>query len=576
MKLGSQIVPPAQDPTDIANQEFVERLGGRGAPDFMVARLDSNQNHSGGGVAVDFETVISRRGLNVDAAGKFSTFKAGRTYFMQMTGRILDVSGGTVEFEWFDVTGSAQIGVRSIHKTSGSATDETYSPVCTTMFAPEQDSEVELRIVSSADTGQIILGNANDFTGVVIYEIAGPAIAGPMEFIETIEGDGGSSVTFNGLNGDEDEIYFLTFSWINSDSPTVRELQFKPNALATNQDAQRTAANDSTVAALDMGTVMLLVQAAEDECQGTCTFHAATGSMRSFVANVSCNDSTGPVTALHVYSGVWTDTSTNVTSLLIDAGAGTIAVGSKFNLYRIRAQNFPENNFPPGHLDGLLMNFNSISTVDIDPGTAKDSTSKRDITVKSTLTANLAASGANGLDTGSEAASTWYALHVIDGLGVAAASLLSLSATAPTLPSGYDVFRRVGWVRNNGSSAIEEFRKREGSTSRSRTFSWLNSLQVLNARTTTVTVDASAFAPPTSRRLFVVYSFSTSFQANGINFYQDTTSNYFQHWHYAEAAGSFNRNSCEIGLTSAQSFHYVEAGSDVVLDVWVQGYTDEL
>jgi len=67
----------------------------------------------------------------------------------------------------------------------------------------------------------------------------------------------------------------------------------------------------------------------------------------------------------------------------------------------------------------------------------------------SLITVDLDASGANGLDTGIPAVTTWYNLFLIgDTTGVAAlAGLLSLSATAPTLPGTYDVFRRIGSVR---------------------------------------------------------------------------------------------------------------------------------
>ncbi|MCK4268696.1 MAG: hypothetical protein KAX16_07675 [Actinomycetia bacterium] len=69
------------------------------------------------------------------------------------------------------------------------------------------------------------------------------------------------------------------------------------------------------------------------------------------------------------------------------------------------------------------------------------------------LTVAITSSGANGLDTGSEAANTWYSIWVIYNPGTEIlASLLSISVDSPTLPSGYTKKRRVGWVRNNASS----------------------------------------------------------------------------------------------------------------------------
>lgn len=64
------------------------------------------------------------------------------------------------------------------------------------------------------------------------------------------------------------------------------------------------------------------------------------------------------------------------------------------------------------------------------------------------LTADITVSGANGIDAGAAANNTWYAVHVITNAdGTLVASLLSLSASAPTLPAGYTKFRRVGWAR---------------------------------------------------------------------------------------------------------------------------------
>lgn len=64
---------------------------------------------------------------------------------------------------------------------------------------------------------------------------------------------------------------------------------------------------------------------------------------------------------------------------------------------------------------------------------------------------NSAAVGVNGLDAGVLAASTWYSVWVIWN-GAAVAGLLSLSANAPTMPSGYTHKARVGWIRTDGTA----------------------------------------------------------------------------------------------------------------------------
>lgn len=61
--------------------------------------------------------------------------------------------------------------------------------------------------------------------------------------------------------------------------------------------------------------------------------------------------------------------------------------------------------------------------------------------------------GANALDVGAIAASTWYSVWAIyNPTTQTTAGLLSLSATAPTLPSGYTYKARIGWIRTDGTA----------------------------------------------------------------------------------------------------------------------------
>lgn len=64
---------------------------------------------------------------------------------------------------------------------------------------------------------------------------------------------------------------------------------------------------------------------------------------------------------------------------------------------------------------------------------------------------STAVNGANGLDAGSIAAATFYAIYIIYN-GSTTAGLLSLSGTSPTLPSGYTFFARFGWITTGAAS----------------------------------------------------------------------------------------------------------------------------
>ena len=66
------------------------------------------------------------------------------------------------------------------------------------------------------------------------------------------------------------------------------------------------------------------------------------------------------------------------------------------------------------------------------------------------LTVDITDSGADGLDTGAEATSTWYYLWVIyNPSTTTTAGLLSISSTAPTMPAGYTYKALVGAVYND-------------------------------------------------------------------------------------------------------------------------------
>ena len=98
------------------------------------------------------------------------------------------------------------------------------------------------------------------------------------------------------------------------------------------------------------------------------------------------------------------------------------------------------------------------TTVDIDADylTLFNSSNIGYIASSINLSPIITGSGANGLDTGTEASSTWYHIWVIYN-GTTVAGLLSTSATSPTMPSGYTYKKYVGAVYNNSSSNFVNF-----------------------------------------------------------------------------------------------------------------------
>ena len=111
------------------------------------------------------------------------------------------------------------------------------------------------------------------------------------------------------------------------------------------------------------------------------------------------------------------------------------------------------------YVNGLQMSYTSATAIALATGQARDSTNVNDITLSSTAAISTAVTGAGGLDQGAIAASVFYYVFVI-GSSLEAAStagMISLSSTAPALPSNYDMFRRVGTILTDGSKNILKF-----------------------------------------------------------------------------------------------------------------------
>ncbi len=156
-------------------------------------------------------------------------------------------------------------------------------------------------------------------------------------------------------------------------------------------------------------------------------------------------------------------------ALAIAAGAAGFLSGADKTKLDSVASGAEVNVLPSGYMVGVHVENNSgtpLDKVDIAVGRARDSTDAFDIPVDSILSPSLAVSGANGLDTGTRQNTKLYALYIIDdSSSPGEAGLFSLSATSPTLPGSFDMFRRVATVQTNSIGNLDTFlqSKDEGS-----------------------------------------------------------------------------------------------------------------
>jgi hypothetical protein len=181
-----------------------------------------------------------------------------------------------------------------------------------------------------------------------------------------------------------------------------------------------------------------------------------------------------PATLPHTFYYVYNEGAGTIT---IDAGAFTIfgpgqsvAGASTFKLtptgimavqlgtngvdWHILTTSLPVGA-APGFTKNLVIQNNAVTPntkIDIDADTVVVSDGTNYYTATSVnLTVDGGVVGANGIDAGALASPNWYYQYVIYNVNtLTVAGLMSLSATAPTMPSGYTFKKLVGAARYTG------------------------------------------------------------------------------------------------------------------------------
>ena len=222
----------------------------------------------------------------------------------------------------------------------------------------------------------------------------------------------------------------------------------------------------------------------------------------------------------------------------------------------------------------------------IDPGVATDSSNADVMSLAAqmlkTTASWVAGGGQGGLDTGSIAANTWYHAHLIKHPGINQVdALFSLSATAPTLPSGYTLFRRIGSMRTNGTQQWWKF------VQRGDEFLWdVASLDVNFAGTTAIQVaslkvptglivnallNVGGIGPGTGAGQGRAWVFSPAINSAG-DLASPSTS--FNAGIFTSAPGSQNWTGLNIRTNSVGQVYYSTEISSMSLQIFTHGWID--
>lgn len=122
------------------------------------------------------------------------------------------------------------------------------------------------------------------------------------------------------------------------------------------------------------------------------------------------------------------------------------------------AQNFSIVNAPNLYVDGLRITWDTAKLITVSPGAARDSTNSNDIVLSAPIILNNQITGPQGLDIGSAGGGAYFVYLIGDStLYSPTSAVFSLSAVGPQLPSGYNMWRRIGSVamREEGPNNYE-------------------------------------------------------------------------------------------------------------------------
>lgn len=233
------------------------------------------------------------------------------------------------------------------------------------------------------------------------------------------------------------------------------------------------------------------------------------------------------------------------------------------------------------YIFGMNLSWVSNTAVSVAAGGVRDSTNTIDMQNSQAIALNILATGVNGLDTGTVAASTLYAVYSIadSSQNHPNAMILSLSFAQPNLPFGYDSWRRVGAVRTDGSSHILPFWQYGSGQTRSMLYDAALSAVDGGASTTYAPLDLTGLVPPTACQVIARLLYVANSATNVAEFvpYGSSSTNgiaVFGTGVAAQQAGILTV-PCELNVAAPTVLYKVTSGSDD-LDVLVAGYEDQL
>lgn len=230
-------------------------------------------------------------------------------------------------------------------------------------------------------------------------------------------------------------------------------------------------------------------------------------------------------------------------------------------------------------IQGLRLAYATTATMTVASGKVRDANNVNDITLDSAATINTANNGLNGLDTGTIANSTQYAVYLIGDSTKykATGAILSTDTDAPLYPLGYDMCRRIGFIYTDGSAQILPFQQTGNSVDRAM---WYDTpfQELTNGQSATwADVDCGSSVPDQATLIYLLAAQTPSAAGRAVYVRRNGSS----------ATNGSGRLSGDVNAVETWGELTVPCDSDAIfeykvdnasdsVDLYVKGYLDSL
>ncbi len=217
------------------------------------------------------------------------------------------------------------------------------------------------------------------------------------------------------------------------------------------------------------------------------------------------------------------------------------------------------------------------TTLTVAAGQMRDSTNTNDIILSTGVTINSAVNGLNGLDIGTFAASTGYNVWLIGSSGSLqpTGAVLSLDTnTTPYLPLNYDMYRRIGWIKTDGSTHILKWFNYGNDNV--RYYFWDAVVTALNAQgnTSYTVAQLTHFMSPNSQLAILNWEFVPQTAGNAAQLRPTGSSSTTNIQLFGSVAAKPNSGQIIMNTSALQVVDYATTSASDQLSLFIQGWID--